>query len=52
LQAQLSNNKVTKGIVLNGKIESLSPDKVYLTPNSIIATVAAKGKVDLKVEGL
>ncbi|MFD1818460.1 DUF4403 family protein [Pseudarcicella hirudinis] len=52
IQANLSNNKVAKGIVLNGKIEELSPDKVYLTPNSIIAVILAKGKLNLQVDGL
>lgn len=52
LQANLSKNQVAKGVLLNGKIETFTPDKVYLTPKSIIAVVMAKGRVDLKVDGL
>jgi hypothetical protein len=46
------NSEYRKGIKLSGKIESVQPDKVYLTPTSIVAVVLAKGKVELKVEGL
>ena len=52
MQANLSNNKVAKGITLNGNINELTPDKVYLTPNSIIAVINANGKLDIKVDGL
>jgi Domain of unknown function (DUF4403) len=52
VQASLTNNKVSKGVTLNGKIESLVPDKVYLTPNSIIAVIFAKGKMNLQIDGL
>lgn len=52
IQSSLNKNQVAKGVLLNGKLEAITPDKVYLTPNSIIALVFAKGKVDLKVEGL
>lgn len=52
LQVNLNKNQVAKGVLLNGKIETFTPDKVYLTPKSIIAVVMAKGRVDLKVDGL
>lgn len=52
LQAYITNNKVAKGVVLNGKIENITPDKVYLTPTSFIAVVLANGKIDLKIDGL
>ncbi|MET3127492.1 hypothetical protein ABID42_002607 [Arcicella rosea] len=52
MQANLTNNKVAKGITLNGSISELTPDKVYLTPNSIIAVINANGKLDIKVDGL
>ncbi len=52
MQANLTNNKVAKGITLNGNISELTPDKVYLTPNSIIAVIHANGKLDIKVDGL
>lgn len=52
IQANLDKNELRKGIILQGNINDLKPDKVYLTPNSIIARVMATGKVGLKVEGV
>ena len=52
IQASLSANKVAKGVIINGKIEELTPDKVYLSPNGIIAVTFAKGKMNLQVDGL
>ncbi len=46
------NSEVIKGVKLAGKIDQVVPDKVILTPTGIIAVVMAKGKVELKVEGL
>jgi hypothetical protein len=46
------NTEFKKGVKLSGKIDSVQPDKVYLTPTSIVALVMAKGKVEVKVEGL
>lgn len=46
------NTEYRKGVRLSGKIESVLPDKVYLTPTSMVAIVLAKGKVELKVDGL
>lgn len=46
------NTEYLKGVKLSGKIEQVAPDKVLLTPNSIVAIVMAKGKVELKVDGL
>ena len=51
MQANL-NKQVSKGISLNGNILDLAPDKVYLTPNSIICVINAKGKLDIKIDGL
>lgn len=52
LQAQLKNNHVAKGIVLNGRIDHITPEQVYLTPTGLIAVVNAKGRVDVKIDGL
>lgn len=52
IQTTLKNNQLRKGIILNGNITDIKPDKVYLTPNSIIARVMATGKVGLKIEGI
>jgi hypothetical protein len=51
MQANL-NKQVSKGVSLNGNILDLAPDKVYLTPNSIICVINAKGKLDIKIDGL
>lgn len=52
IQANLTNKQIAKGIILNGQLEELTPSDVYITPTSIIATVLAKGKVDVKIDGL
>ena len=46
------NKQVSKGVTLNGNVLDLTPDKVYLTPNSIICVINAKGKLDIKIDGL
>lgn len=51
VQANL-NKQVSKGVTLNGSILELTPDKVYMTPNSIIAVIKATGKLDIKIDGL
>jgi Domain of unknown function (DUF4403) len=51
VQANL-NRQVSKGVSLNGNVVDLAPDKVYLTPNSIICVINAKGKLDIKIDGL
>ncbi len=52
LQERLTNNQITKGVVINGKLEQVTPDQVYLTRESMLAVVYASGKINLKVEGL
>ncbi len=52
IQSNLNNNRVAKGIVINGTLEELIPENVYMTPNSIVAIVTAKGKVAVKIDGL
>ena len=52
IQETLKNNQIKKGVIMNGNITDLKPDKVYLTPTSIIARVMATGKVGLKIEGI
>ncbi len=52
IQQQLNNRPIAKGTVLNGKLNELQPDKVYLTENALIAVVFVKGQVELKVNGL
>lgn len=52
IQKTLQNNVLAKGVVLNGIISEIAPDRVYLTSENIYAVVFATGKVTLKVEGL
>lgn len=52
LQSQLTNNHIAKGVVLNGQLDSLQPDQVYLTATSLLAVVYASGHVGVRVEGL
>lgn len=52
LQDRLTNNQITKGVVINGKLEQVTPDQVYLTRDAMLAVVYASGKINLKVEGL
>lgn len=52
LQARLKNYQLAKGVVLNGKIDEIRPDQVYLTSSALLAVVHAKGRVDVKVDGL
>ena len=51
VQANL-NKTVSKGVAMSGNLTDLSPDKVYMTPNSIIAVINASGKLNVKVDGL
>ncbi len=52
IQDNLKNKQLKKGIVLQGNINDFKPDKVYLTPNSIIARVMATGKIGITIAGI
>ncbi|MVM32752.1 DUF4403 family protein [Spirosoma sp. HMF4905] len=52
LQQQLKNNQLAKGVVINGQIDEIKPDQVYLTPTALLAVVNAHGRINVKVEGL
>lgn len=52
LQQQLTNNQLAKGVVMNGHIDEIKPDQVYLTPTAMLAVVNARGRIDIKVDGL
>lgn len=52
LQQQLKNNHIAKGVVINGHIDEIKPDQVYLTPTALLAVVNARGRLDVKVDGL
>jgi hypothetical protein len=52
LQERLRNNQLAKGVVINGHIDEIRPDQVYLTPTALLAVVNARGRIDVKVDGL
>ena len=52
IQNKLIQNNLAKGITLTGTLESIVPDRVYLTPDNIYAVVFARGQVFLKIDGL
>ena len=52
LQEQLKHKQIAKGIVVNGQIDEIKPDQVYLTPTALLAVVNARGRIDVQVEGL
>ncbi|MBC3784566.1 DUF4403 family protein [Spirosoma utsteinense] len=52
IQERLKNNQVVKGVTMNGRIDEIRPDQVYLTPTALLAVVNARGRIDVKVEGL
>ncbi|TAG21745.1 MAG: DUF4403 family protein [Cytophagia bacterium] len=52
IKQQLANRNVAKGVVMVGQLEALTPDQVYLTPTSLVALVMAKGRVEIKIDGL
>jgi hypothetical protein len=52
LEANLSNISPARGVVLNGTIADLSPEAVYVTPDSLIAVIRATGRFGVKLEGM
>ncbi len=52
IQQSLKNNRIAPQVMLNGVLTELSPGDIYITPDAIKAVVTAKGKVDLRVDGL
>jgi Domain of unknown function (DUF4403) len=52
VQNQLKNNQIAPGVMLNGVLDEVRPDQVYLTPTAMLAVVYAKGRVVIRVDGL
>ncbi len=52
MQERLKNNELVKGVMINGRIDEIRPDQVYLTPTALLAVVNAQGRIDVKVDGL
>lgn len=52
MKAYLNNYQPTKGVKINGALGQVSPNKIVLTPNAIVAMLVANGKVAISVDGL
>ncbi|MGK7395218.1 MAG: DUF4403 family protein [Candidatus Cyclobacteriaceae bacterium M3_2C_046] len=50
IQQNLNNVEVSPGIFVNGKLEELNPSGIFITSQSVIAVVSARGKADIRIE--
>ena len=50
IQSQLTNNHLTKNILLNGTLQNLSIENIFLTPESIKVLVNLKGSLAVDFE--
>jgi hypothetical protein len=50
IQQKLSNNYITKNVLLNGQIQDLYIDNIFLTPESIKVAVNFKGNLNLSFD--
>ncbi|WP_207534291.1 DUF4403 family protein [Desertivirga arenae] len=48
----LTNYEPMKGVKVNGAMTQLSPNRIFLTPNALVAMVVAKGKVGISINGM
>lgn len=48
----LTNYEPVKGVKVNGAMTQLSPNKIFLTPNALVAMVVAKGRVGISINGM
>lgn len=51
IQNNLAGNQFNKKINLFGKLDQLTPDKIYITESGIQAVISAKGKIEVRVAG-
>nr|WP_294894952.1 DUF4403 family protein [uncultured Pedobacter sp.] len=51
MSSYLNNYQPIKGVKINGKLTGITPNKVILTPNAIVAMVVASGKVAVTIDG-
>ncbi len=52
MSTYLTNYQPVKGVKVNGSMTDLAPNKIFLTPNAIVAMVVAKGKVAISIDGM
>ncbi|MBD3749994.1 MAG: DUF4403 family protein [Sphingobacteriales bacterium] len=48
----LNNYQPMKGVKVNGKLDGISPNKVILTPNAIVAMLVGTGNLAVSIDGL
>ncbi|MDF3076298.1 MAG: hypothetical protein K0S09_187 [Sphingobacteriaceae bacterium] len=48
----LNGYQPMKGVKVYGSMTELAPNKIFLTPNAIVAMVVAKGKVAISIDGM
>ena len=48
----LKNYVITNGVTMQGTVDKLDIDKVYLTPESIRISLNSNGKLNLLIKGL
>lgn len=48
-EQNLDNLEISPGVYLDGNLDELKPSGVFITPESIIATVTAKGEANISV---
>ncbi|RKD13228.1 hypothetical protein BCY91_10425 [Pelobium manganitolerans] len=52
MASYLNNYQPIKGVKVNGKLNGITPNKVILTPNAIVAMVVANGQVAVTIDGM
>jgi hypothetical protein len=52
ISESLKNYTVSTGVTMQGALDYLDIEKVYLTPNSIRVAINSKGKLNLMIKGL
>jgi hypothetical protein len=52
IQKAITQNHISKNVILNGSITDLLPKEVIITPETIKTVVNAKGLLEVKIDGL
>jgi hypothetical protein len=50
IEQNLNNLEIAEGIFINGTLDELTPSSVFITEDSIIASIVAKGTADISIE--
>jgi hypothetical protein len=52
IKTYLNNYQPVKGVNVSGSLTNLSPDKIVLTPNAMVAIITAKGQAAVRINGM